>query len=383
MGSDLWRRALALEFRSPQSQAFLERRLGMLLFKAYLRARRNGRNSYAQVSFEKDLGMNLHRLKEELLSGTYRPSRCEVFIVDSPVKREVIAPAFRDQVVDHLLYAYLMPIFDRQFIYDSYSCREGKGTSFGIGRLEHFIRSGSRNYTRPAWALQLDLSGYFMSIDHRILYGLVAERLTGSGHRGDLFFPLAMYLVRVIVFTDPTVDCVVRSGPSAWAGLPDSKSYFLCAPGCGLPIGKLTSQLFSNVYLDPYDQFVKRVLGIRCYGRYVDDSVYVSADRERLLALIGPATAFLRERLRLRVHPRKIRLTEVRKGIPFLGVMIRPGRRTLSRRARRLMSDSLAEAMACGRDPWVLESRRVSCKGHLRGSRCAPLERLVGATAWN
>jgi len=67
------------------------------------------------------------------------PSIC--FNADKPVKREVFAADFRDRVVHHLIYSYISPIFEKTFINDSYSCRKGKGTHYGIKRIDHFIRS--------------------------------------------------------------------------------------------------------------------------------------------------------------------------------------------------------------------------------------------------
>ena len=71
---------------------------------------------------------------------------------------------FRDRIIHHNIIRKLMPIFENQFIYDTYSCRVGKGTLFGIKRLEYFMRSATHNYTREAYILKLDLSGFFMSI---------------------------------------------------------------------------------------------------------------------------------------------------------------------------------------------------------------------------
>jgi len=365
MGAERYRQALQEEFRSPEVQAWLELNLGELLFDAYKEARINGRNSYAQVNFECDLGHNLAVLRRELLDGSYKPRRCIVFTVDRPVKREVIAPAFRDMVVGHLLCNYLSPIFERHFIADSYSCRKGKGTSYGINRLEHHIRSVTQNYTREGWVLQLDLRGFFMSIDQCILYDRVMHTLARGGHRADAMYPLAALLVRVTVFTDPTVGCHVRGKRNDWDGLPASKSLFNCPPGRGLPIGHLTSQLFSNVYLDPLDQFVKRELKAQHYGRYVDDFYFVTHSSREALALVEPIRVFLLKELHLKLHPRKIRLKRAVQGVQFLGVVVRPGRRILCHRAHVLMTDSLLVALTFFEDFHLIGARLRSFRGYL------------------
>lgn len=382
MGGERYRRALREEARSGEASRWLADHLIFLLFQAYKKARQTGRNSYAQVRFEQNLSANLDQLCRELLAGTYRPQRCMIFIVTRPVRREVIAPAFRDQVVDHLLYEYLSPIFEKRFIYDSYSCRKGKGTSVGIARLEHHIRSVSENYTKPAWVLQLDLRGYFMSIDHNILYDRVASILRKAGCRKEPFYPLAMYLTRVIVYTDPTVNCFIRGKDSDWSLLPVSKSYFHCKAGTGLPIGKLTSQLFSNVALDPLDQFAKRTLQEKHYGRYVDDIFFVGTDKACLLSLVEPVKEFLRESLHLAIHPRKVRIQEVRKGISFLGAVVHPGGNTLSVRAGKLMARTLEEAFCFERNNFIVASKTASCTGHVRDKRDNRVEGLMLCRCW-
>lgn len=101
------------------------------------------------------------------------------FIIKDPVLREVFAASFRDRIVHHLLYNWLMPIFEPTFIYDSYSCREGKGTLFGIERMEHHIRSCSDNYTKDCYVMKLDIEGYFMNINRQLLFDVIVKRLKG------------------------------------------------------------------------------------------------------------------------------------------------------------------------------------------------------------
>ena len=90
--------------------------------------------------------------------------------MDKPVKREIFAADFRDRVVHHLIIGKLNQLFEKQFIYDSYSCRVGKGTHFGIQRIDKFIRKCSENYTKDCYILKLDLQGFFMSINKSILF---------------------------------------------------------------------------------------------------------------------------------------------------------------------------------------------------------------------
>lgn len=310
------------------------------LFIAYYAARKNKRNKKSQLLFEMELESNMIELYHELRDRTYCPGASVCFIIDRPVKREVFASQFRDRVVQHLLFNYLEPIFERRFIHDSYSCRKGKGTSFGIDRLDRHIRSCTDNYKYRAWVLKLDIRGYFMGIDKRRLYGIVCRALEKHrvGYPGmekgwavDNGF--VDYLLRQIIFNDPTQNVRMRSKPHEWDGLPDSKSLIKSPAGVGLPIGDLTSQLFSNVYLGVFDDFMKRELRVRYYGRYVDDFFLVHRSKCHLLEMLPQISEFLKSRLGLTLHPDKIYLQEYTKGVSFLGAVIKPHRRYAGRRA--------------------------------------------------
>ncbi len=302
------------------------------LFEAYYRCRANKRNTSNARAFEVDFETNLVQLWREINCGAYVPRRSLAFIVGRPVQREIFAADFRDRVVHHLVIGKLNHLFEREFIYDSYSCRQGRGTLFGVRRLDRFIRRCSQQYTRDAYVLKLDISGFFMHINRALLFDrlrwFVLKRYRGAD--ADALIELC----RIIVFNDPTVDCVIRGRRSDWNGLPDSKSLFHSPVGCGLPIGNLSSQVFANFYLNPFDHFVKHTLGVKYYGRYVDDMVFVHEDRKYLRALIDVVGAELKLNFGLDVHPKKIKLEHHRKGTPFLGAYIKPGRITAGSRVK-------------------------------------------------
>lgn len=311
------------------------------LCRAYAEARRHKRWTHSQLRFESHLECNLYRLSCELHGRTYRTSPSVCFINELPVKREVVAADFRDRVVHHLLCSWLFPIYERRFIQDCYSCRKGKGTLYGINRVRGFLRSASDDFRKDCWVLKLDVRGFFMSIYKDTLYGLVMKGVDDSGFLGVPDPELCEFLVRAIVYADPVRDAVFRSPPSAWDGLPTDKSLMFSGEGRGLPIGNLTSQLFGNIYLNPLDQYVKRELGVRYYGRYVDDMVLVGNSREELAGKVEPIRSFLRDRLGLTLHPKKIMLQPASYGFPFLGVYIKPYHVLPTRRLRRNSLDAL------------------------------------------
>lgn len=293
-------------------------------FEAYFDCRRNKRRTINALEFESDYEAELIRLWREVNDGTYRPGRSIAFIVNHPVQREIFAADFRDRVVHHLVINKLNPLFEREFIYDSYACRKGRGTLFGIRRIGRFIRQCSENYTRDCYILKLDIEGFFMRIDRRRLFERL-ERFVREKYRGE-DIGLLVELVRKIVFYEPTVGCHIKSGRETWAGLPDSKSLFHSPPGCGLPIGNLTSQIFANFYMTPFDHFMKHEMKLKYYGRYVDDFIVIHPDREYLKSLIPVIRDYLSAELRLKLHPRKIYLQHYSRGVKYLGAVIKPYR---------------------------------------------------------
>ncbi|MDR3219111.1 MAG: RNA-directed DNA polymerase, partial [Dysgonamonadaceae bacterium] len=148
-------------------------------------------------------------------------------------------------------------------------------------------------------------------------------------------FDLFWRLIDQVLWNDPTVRCIVKCKPWEWEGLPRSKSLFYSNPDCGLPIGNLTSQVFSNVYLHEFDLFVKEELGVEYYGRYVDDFVLIHPDKRFLLDALKKIKTVLKERFLLDLHPDKIYLQHYTKGFLFLGAYIKPGRIYIGNRTKK------------------------------------------------
>lgn len=250
------------------------------------------------------------------------------------------AADFRDRIVHHLFYNYTHTLFERTFVHDSYSCIPGRGTHYGIERLKHHIRSVSRGYSKPCYVLKIDMRGYFMSIDRQRLLAICRHSLESmKSHPSDvpsatwgekLDYAFIDYLLENIICADPTAGCIMLGTAEEWAELPPEKSIFHAAEYCGLPIGNLSSQLFSNVYMNVFDQYAKRALGCRHYGRYVDDAYIVANSRSELKALLPPIVEFLRRELGLELNERKTHIVDAYHGVEFLGAYILPFRTYIS-----------------------------------------------------
>lgn len=302
------------------------------LFEAYFKCRKCKRNTTNALTFEIDYESNLIALCEEINNGTYQPGKSIAFIVNKPVKREIFAADFRDRVVHHLIIGKLNPLFEKEFIFDSYACRIDKGTHFGIRRIDRFIRQCSLNYTKDCYILKLDIKGFFMHIDKNILFERLKVFIQEKYKKQDK--ELVIDLCRKVIFYDPTKECIIKGKQGSWQGLPSDKSLFYSSKNCGLPIGNLTSQVFANFYMSYFDHFIKHELGIRFYGRYVDDFVLIHSDKEYLKSLIPKIKNFLELKLRLTLHPKKIYLQHYTKGVKYLGVVIKPNRICVANRTK-------------------------------------------------
>lgn len=277
------------------------------IWAAYKNAARGKRYQPAAATFEYDLEKNLLEIERELTQETYQPGGYKNFHIHKPKKRLINAAPFRDRVVHHALMYVIEPLFERQFIFDSYANRKGKGTHAALDRCTYYLR-------RHAYVMHLDVRQFFPSIDHKILFGILSRTL------GDA---RVMRLVEKIIASGEGVqadeyDMVYFAGDDLFA---------LHRPR-GLPIGNLTSQHWANVYLNELDQYTKRMLKCRAYIRYVDDILLFANDREILHDWRQAIIAFL-QTLRLTMHETKAQPRPAWTGVSFLGFQVFPDHRRL------------------------------------------------------
>ncbi len=268
----------------------------------------NGKRGKRDVQeFQLRLMDNILMLHNDLVNGAYRHAGYHAFNISDPKPRNIHKASVRDRLLHHAIYRALYPFFNRTFIADSFSCRVGKGTHAALDRFRSFAYEASKNHTKTCWVLKCDIRKFFASIDHDILMNILASTIS------DLRL---LALLREIVKS-------FSSEPSR--------------PGIGLPLGNLTSQLFVNMYMNGFDQFVKHRLRARHYVRYADDFVLLSPDRGWLEEQIPPIALFLQEKLRLTLHPDKLSIKTLASGVDFLGWIHFPDHRVLRTATRRRM----------------------------------------------
>ncbi|MCX6809817.1 MAG: reverse transcriptase/maturase family protein [Candidatus Berkelbacteria bacterium] len=295
------------------------------LLLAWREFRRGKRNKPDVQIFERNLEDNLFALHQELEEKTYRHGDYTSFYIRDPKLRLIHKATVRDRVLHHAVYRVLYPIFDKSFIYDSYSCRLKKGTHKAVDRLESFAKKVSKDYSDKCFILKCDVRKFFASVNHEVLYLLLGNKIQDKN---------VIWLLREIIGSFATNSRVLRlcSGFTRESFWPAAK---------GLPIGNLTSQLFANIYLNQFDQFIKNHLRLKFYARYTDDFVIVSNDIEFLVDLIPKIAEFLSDNLKMELHPNKICIRKFRQGIDFLGYVILPHYRILRTKTKERMLKNL------------------------------------------
>ncbi|MFZ2967877.1 MAG: reverse transcriptase/maturase family protein [Sulfuricurvum sp.] len=273
---------------------------------------KKSRHGAARFWFHREA--ELFKIQRELQCQTYTFGIYREFeICDKGIKRKISAAPFRDRVVHHAMMNVLEPIFEKSFIHDTYANRKGKGVFAALKRAKFF----SRQYIH---ILKLDIRKYFPSIDHEILKSMVAKKIP---------CPKTLQLINDVIDSSNPQEKVEHT-------FYGDDLFTRYERRIGLPLGNLTSQYFGNLYLGGLDHYVKEILRVKGYIRYVDDII-----------IFGKSVAFLEEiyqkindflsKLRLKLHPLKIKFLETKNGFEFLGHKVYPTHfRVTSKNIRRI-----------------------------------------------
>lgn len=254
------------------------------LIEAFYKAARGKKNRLAVLSFQSHLEDNVFTVREMLLNETYGFGPYRSFYVTEPKRRLIESACFQDRVVHHAIFDRLEPLFEAQFYDYSFACRTGRGTHLAMLTLQDWVQ-----HSKLPTFLKCDIRRYFPSVDRTQLLSILDRSI------GDA--PMMRLLEKLI----------------------------MSAPGTGIPIGNLTSQLFANIYLNELDQFVKRQMRVPYYIRYMDDFILLTETPEQARAYRKTIEEFLGDRLHLTFSPEKVRIGQVHEGIPFVGYCQRRG----------------------------------------------------------
>ncbi|MDR1736246.1 MAG: RNA-directed DNA polymerase [Oscillospiraceae bacterium] len=321
------------------------------LHTAFKKSRRGKRGKDSVAKFEANLLEALHLLHVMLTGKTYRMSPYLTFEVYEPKRRTVMSAAFKDKIVHHSICDNVLEErLSKSFILDNYATQRGKGTHFGLDRLEGFMRQYYRLHGMDGWVLKCDISKYFYSIRHDVLKEQLRKFVTDTD---------TLWLI----------DLIIDSTESP-----------------GIPIGNQTSQWFAVLYLSGLDHFIKEKLGIKYYGRYMDDFFLIHEDREYLQKCRGEIEKRVSE-LGLSLN-NKTNLFPLRNGIDFLGFhtyltetgkVIRKIRRKSKNNARRRLKRMKGLLVKGGLSFKKVQSSYQSWRGHAQHGNTYHLVRDMDA----
>lgn len=243
---------------------------------AYCKARRGRRWQNTVKNFERHLDSNLDKIHKSLIDKTFTTSSYREKVIYEPKMRTIyILPFYPDRIVQHAAMAVIAPIWDKFFIKDSYACRENKGMHKASKRVREFIK-------KSKYCLHCDISKFYPSIDHKILYEIIQRKIKCKD---------TLWLLKDIVYS--------------------------CPGGKNTPIGNLTSQWFGNLYLNELDQWIKNSKRCKQYVRYCDDFIIFDNDKDALNSLKIEIEDFLLSKLSLKFSKAEVYPTSI--GVDFVG----------------------------------------------------------------
>ncbi len=278
------------------------------LFMAWQEFAKGKRSKLDVSQFEINLESNLFELHNLLSAGKWKPHPYKEFSVYDPKLRKIHRASVRDRILYQAVYRILYQIFDSGFIFHSYSSRNSKGIYAGINSFEKYINKISKNHTRVCHVLKCDIRKFFDSIDHNILFNLISKKIRDQN--------ILLLIKQIIISFEKT-------------------------QGKGLPLGNVTSQLFSNLYLNELDQYVKHNLKAKYYVRYCDDFILMSHSKLFLDGCLEKIKIFCKEKLLIDIHPNKIIFRKAHQGIDFLGYVMLPHRRVLRTKTKNRLLKKL------------------------------------------
>lgn len=264
------------------------------LARAFAKVRRAkgapGVDGQTIADFEANVEDEFTRLVHELRTKTYRPQPVRRVTIPKPGggERNLGIPAVRDRVVQQVLLDILQPIFDPDFHPSSYGYRPGRSCQQAVAKATMFVRQYGLNHV-----VDMDLSKCFDRLDHGLIIASIRRRVRD----GSILALLRMFLESGVM-----ID-------GNWE-----------ATEIGSPQGGVISPLISNVYLDAFDQEMKR-RGHRIV-RYADDILILCRSQSGAEHARKVATDILEGELRLTVNEEKTHLVHASRGVKFLGVEI-------------------------------------------------------------
>ena len=280
------------------------------LMEAHKKARRGKGLRDEVILFNLKQEEYIFYLLDDLEKKTYKHGGYQVFYVTEPKLRKIEKSRYIDRVVHRwLVDNFLEPYFVPTFINTSYACISGRGMHKACLDVQRAMKH-CKNVWGEYYILKMDVTKYFENIDKRILLGILEKKILDKD---------VLWLIKEILYAQKREK--------------------------GLEIGNYTSQTYANIYLNEVDQYVKKVLGVKYYFRYLDDSVLLVKTKEEAKRYLEKIKIFLLENLGLTLN-KKTQIFKSKQEINFCGYKINEyrlkirdkGKRKLKKKVKKLKS---------------------------------------------
>lgn len=255
------------------------------LYRAYKNSKSGKGFSKSKVKFQVVALDGIHQIKRRLETKTYQISPYRQFVIYEPKERVIKVGSFQDKIVQHSICDnILLPQLKKEFIQTNYAGQINKGTLYGLNCLSSQMYLAYCKYGYDCWIIKADISKFFYSIDRDILKDIVE------------------YFVE------------------------DKNVYWLCkkfidsTEGIGLPLGNQISQVFALLFLSGLDHFITGELGVKYYGRYMDDFYLIVRSKNYAKYCLDAIYTFI-DSLNLKLNG-KTQIIPFKNGVKFCGFHI-------------------------------------------------------------
>ena len=254
---------------------------------------------------------NINDTLRSLQNGTYKSRGFYEFdVVERGKPRHIKSVHISERVVQRCLCDNaLVPMFGKSFIYDNGACIEHKGIDFAVRRLVCHLQRHFRKYGTNGYALVFDFSRYFDNIQHEPLKEVVDK-----------------------AFTDTRIARLVNGFIDDFGEV-------------GLGLGSQISQVSALMYPNRLDHYIKEVLHIKHYGRYMDDGYLIHDSKEHLQHCLQEIRRLCAE-LGIKLNEKKTQIVKLSRGLNFLKrrfiltetgkVIVKPARKGITKMRRKL-----------------------------------------------
>lgn len=255
------------------------------LYKAYKCCRRGVSWKASVQRYISQAPINVYNTYVKLQQGIYKsPGFYEFDIYERGKKRHIRSTVIGERVVQRCLCDNsLVPLLGRTFIYDNGASMKNKGYDFAVNRITEHLRKHYRKYGNEGYILLFDFSKFFDNVSHELVKKIIRKEISDE---------------RILAITDHFIDMF---------------------GDVGLGLGSQISQVLSLASANSLDHYIKEILRIKMYGRYMDDGYLIHPSKEKLVECLHEIKRICDE-LGITLNQKKTQIVKLSHGFTWLKI---------------------------------------------------------------